>query len=208
MYSILNKKKGSIVILTVIILSFISFSVFTISFLIKNQYRKESLIKEEEILEEKEKLEKEINRVYKNYVLEEINKSSEVGSIEEYLLGKNEKEIWENNYNTTIPITDSGFYIESIYVIKNSSDTREIYSKEKGTKTNYINLIKNFSSTGRSGEVKIYLKNINEKLDIQNYKSYESKISGEVSIVYFYSGWGNDLEDVERRGGKINVKIY
>lgn len=201
-----KKNKGAVLFIVVGILSILSWSIFTGSFIIKDHYNKIFIEKSRENIEENKKIAKSIYKVYmKN--LENKN----VEDIASYLLKREGKEIWEENFEYGFPLTDSSYYIDEIYIKKiQGIDTifERIYSKESGQKNNYFGIIKNFSTINRSNSIRIILKK-----DIKNFKlgeleKYWLEIFGVVEIMYFFKGSKYPLENVEKSQGEIDVKIF
>ena len=181
-----KKNKGAVLFIIIGILSVLSWSIFTGSFILKEHYNKIFIEKNGDILEENKKI---ANSFYKIYMKNLENKN--IKDIDSYLLKNGEKEIWEENFGDSFSLTDSGYYINEIYIKKfQGIDTsfERIYSKESGQKNNYFGIIKNF----RIGDL----------------EKYWVEIFGIVEIKYFFKGSRYPLENIEKSQGEIDVKIF
>ena len=211
MFILSNKKNGNILIFITMILSFLSFGVFTTSFIIKNQYRKEGFQKEAKLLDDKKILENTIKKIYLSHVEEMVLNDETLKNKEEYILKIDDKEIWEENYGDIKPITDSGFEIEKIYIKKYFIDEvyREIYNKETSKKNNYIGIIRNFSSLNIYNNIRIKLIHVDKTIQIENIKNEKNvNITAMIEIKYLYKGHNYILENIEKLKGEIGVTVY
>lgn len=207
MWSIFNKKRGSVLILVISLLSVISWSIFTVSFIIQKEFKKKSLEKQYEQREEKEELSKIFIKLYTKYIEKEIGKNSNLEDKIDYLLFFNGTNIIMNNYGDKNIISDSGYYIDKIYLkkfLENDSLYKEIYSKNKGQKNNYKGIINNFSYVNNYNQIKINLKKMKSIVKI-NKKNYKTDIFAIVEIKYFFKGSKYSWEKIEKIRGDINV---
>ena len=93
MLSMFKKNKGAVLFIIIGILSVLSWSIFTGSFILKEHYNKIFIEKNGDILEENKKI---ANSFYKIYMKNLENKN--IKDIDSYLLKNGEKEIWEENF--------------------------------------------------------------------------------------------------------------
>ena len=202
-----KKNKGAVLFIVIGILSVLSWSIFTGSFILKDHYNKIFIEKNGDILEENKKI---ANSFYKIYMKNLENKNIE--DIASYLLKKGEKEIWKENFGDSFSLTDSGYYIDEIYIMKKfqgiDTSFEKIYSKESGQKNNYFGIIKNFSSINRNNTIRIILKKDIKNFRIGDLEKYWVEIFGIVEIKYFFKGSKYPLENIEKSQGEINVKIF
>lgn len=179
-----EKSKGAVLFIVIGILSVLSWSIFTGSFILKDYYNKIFIEKNGDTLEENKKIATSFRKVYiKN--LENKN----IVDIASYLLKKDEKEIWEENFGDSFSLTDSGYYIDEIYIKKIQgidASFEKIYSKGSGQKNNYFGIIKNFSIINRSNCIRIILKKDIKNFRIGDLKKYWVEIFGTVEIRYFF----------------------
>lgn len=205
-----KKNKGFILLITVGILSVISWSIFTCSFVIRKQIKKIGINKLKIQKDKKEKLEKNIYKIYMKSIEKKIQEDIEIENISDYLLKKDKIEIWTKNYGNSFILTDSNYYIDEIYVKKieeTDSHLKKIYIK--GTnKNNYFQLIKNFSYINRFNMVRIKLKKQIKNFRIGEDSKYQLEIYGKVDIKYFFKGDRYPLENIEKSKGDIDVKIF
>lgn len=201
-----KKNKGAVLFIVIGILSVLSWSIFTGSFILKDYYNKIFIEKNGDTLEENKKIANSFRKVYiKN--LENKN----IVDIASYLLKKDEKEIWEENFGDSFSLTDSGYYIDEIYIKKIQgidASFEKIYSKGSGQKNNYFGIIKNFSIINRSNCIRIILKKDIKNFRIGDLEKYWVEIFGTVEIRYFFKGSRYPLENIEKSQGEINVKIF
>lgn len=198
-----KKNKGAVLFIVIGILSVLSWSIFTGSFILKDHYNKIFIEKNGDILEENKKI---ANSFHKIYIENLENKN-----IASYLLKKGEKEIWEENFGDSFSLTDSGYYIDEIYIRKIQgidASFERIYSKESGQKNNYFGIIKNFSTINRSNTIRIILKKDIKNFRIGDLEKYWIEIFGIVEIKYFFKGSKYPLENIEKSQGEIDVKIF
>lgn len=210
MWCISDKKRGSLLILVISLLSVISWSIFTVSFIIQKEFKKKSLEKQFEKRVEKEEISKIFIKLYTNYIEEEIGKNSDLEDRIDYLLFFNGKNIIENNFGDKEVISDSGYYIEKIYLKKSYEDDnlyKEIYSKDRRQKNNYRGIINNFSYINNYNQIKVNLKKIESTVKINN-KIYKTDIFGIVEIKYFFKGSSYPWEKFEKIRGDIDVYFY
>lgn len=205
-----KKNKGFIILITVGILSVISWSIFTCSFVIRKQIKKIGINKLKIQKDKKEKLEKNIYKIYMKSIEKKIQEDIEIENISDYLLKKDKMEIWTKNYGNSFILTDSNYYIDEIYIKRieeTDSHLKKIYIK--GTnKNNYFQLIKNFSYINRFNMVRIKLKKEIKNFRIGEDSKYQLEIYGKVDIKYFFKGDRYPLENIEKSKGDIDVKIF
>ncbi|WP_300362191.1 hypothetical protein [Fusobacterium sp.] len=205
-----KKNKGFILLITVGILSVISWSIFTCSFVIRKQIKKIGINKLKIQKDKKEKLEKNIYKIYMKSIEKKIQEDIEIENISDYLLKKDKMEIWTKNYGNSFILTDSNYYIDEIYIKRieeTDSHLKKIYIK--GTnKNNYFQLIKNFSYINRFNMVRIKLKKEIKNFRIGEDSKYQLEIYGKVDIKYFFKGDRYPLENIEKSKGDIDVKIF
>lgn len=202
-----KKNKGAVLFIVIGILSVLSWSIFTGSFILKDYYNKIFTEKKGDNLEENKKV---ANSFHKIYIKNLENKN--IKDTANYLLKKGEKEIWEENLGDNFLLTDSGYYIDEIYMMKKFQGIdisfERIYSKESGQKNNYFGIIKNFSSINRSNTIRIILKKDIKNFRIGDLEKYWIEIFGMVEIKYFFKGSKYPLENIEKSQGEIDVKIF
>lgn len=205
-----KKNKGFILLITVGILSVISWSIFTCSFVIRKQIKKIGINKLKIQKDKREKLEKNIYKIYMKSVEKKIREDIEIENISDYLLKKDKIEIWTKNYGNSFILTDSNYYIDEIYIKRveeTDSHLKKIYIK--GTnKNNYFQLIKNFSYINRFNMVRIKLKKQIKNFRIGEESKYQLEIYGKVDIKYFFKGDRYPLENIEKSKGDIDVKVF
>lgn len=205
-----KKNKGFILLITVGILSVISWSIFTCSFVIRKQIKKIGINKLKIQKDKREKLEKNIYKIYMKSIEKKIQEDIEIENISDYLLKKDKMEIWTKNYGNSFILTDSNYYIDEIYIKRieeTDSHLKKIYIK--GTnKNNYFQLIKNFSYINRFNMVRIKLKKEIKNFRIGEDSKYQLEIYGKVDIKYFFKGDRYPLENIEKSKGDIDVKIF
>lgn len=202
-----KKNKGAVLFIVIGILSVLSWSIFTGSFILKDYFSKIFIEKKGDNLEENEKI---ANSFHKIYMKNLENKN--IKNIANYLLKKGEKEIWEEDLGDNFSLTDNGYYVDEIYMMKKIQGVdisfERIYSKESGQKNNYFGIIKNFSSINRNNAIKIILKKDIKSFRIGDLEKYWIEIFGIVEIKYFFKGSKYPLENVEKSQGEIDVKIF
>ena len=202
-----KKNKGAVLFIVIGILSVLSWSIFTGSFILKDNYNKIFVEKKGDNLEENKKI---TNNFHKIYMKNLENKN--IKNIASYLLQKGDKEIWEENFGDNFLLTDSGYYIDKIYIMKKFQGIdisfERIYSKESGQKNNYFGIIKNSSAINRSNTIKIILKKDIKNFRIGDLEKYWIEIFGIVEIKYFFKGNKYPLENIKKSQGEIDVKIF
>lgn len=201
-----TKNKGAILFIIISLLSVLSWSIFTGSFVIKNYYNKIFTEKKGKNLEEIKNLS---DNFYKLYIKNLNDKG--ITNIADYLLKRGEKDIWEENFEENFSLTDSGYYIKEIYIKKsNDVDTlfKKIYSDDGKQKNNYFRIIKNFSFINNYNTIKIILKKEVKSFKIGDLERYWIDIIGKVEIKYFFKGSRYPFEDIKKSQGDINVKIF
>ena len=205
-----KKNKGFILLITIGILSVVSWSIFTCSFIIRKQVKKIGInkLKIEKI--EKDKLLKNFYKIYMKNINKSIQENINIKNISDYLLIKDKTEIWKENYGEESVLTDNDYFIEEIYIKKleeSESLFKKIYTRGKN-KNNYFGIIKNFSYFNKFNVVRIKLKKDIREFKVGESSEYQLEIYGRVDIKYFFKGNGSPLENIEKSEGEIDVKIF
>lgn len=182
-----SKNRGHITVFAVFVFAFVSWAVFSASFLISEELFTERDQRELEIKENKETF---LEAVFLKNISEIENKIlNEAGNkdIIWYFMKKGEKLLWTENYAEE-PESDNGFLIEKLY-IKNSNGTEKIYDFSIWRDSfNYAGFIENYSIPKKSNDAVIYFsKKINGVYaEGMEDEIYNIKISGEIHTRYFY----------------------
>lgn len=182
-----SKNRGHITVFAVFVFAFVSWAVFSASFLISEEL---FTVRDQKELEIKENKENFLEAVFFKKILEIEDKIlNENGNkdIIWYFMKKGEKLLWTGNY-TEEPKSDNDFLIEKLY-IKNSDGKEKIYDfSEWRVSFNYANFIENYSIPKKSNSAVIYFFKEIKGVYAEGMEDeiYNIKISGEIHTRYFY----------------------
>ena len=182
-----SKNRGHITVFAVFVFTFVSWAVFSASFLISEEL---FTLRDQKELEIKENKENFLEAVFFKKILEIEDKIlNEAGNkdIIWYFMKKGEKLLWTGNY-TEEPKSDNDFLIEKLY-IKNYDGKEKIYDfSEWRYSFNYANFIENYSIPKKSNNAVIYFSKEINGVYAEGIEDeiYNIKISGEIHTRYFY----------------------
>ena len=167
-----NKKKGYITVVAVLVFSFISWAIFSASFLISEELF---------VLRDRKEIEKE------------ISENPDTKDVIRYFMKKGNTLLWLNNYDAFTK-SDNGFVIDKIFIKNSDGDEKTYDYSDKETVFKFKNLIKNNSVPKRTNKAVISfskeLKNVyTEEMED---KKYTIKIMGQVHTEYIFE---KDLDE-------------
>lgn len=192
-----KKKKGYLTVIAILVFSFISWAIFSASFLISEEL---FVLKDKKELGKFENQENILESVFLfkiDEIEKEISENTETKDIIEYFMKKDEKLLWLNNYDNFTK-SDNGYSIDKL-VIKNAKEEKVYdYIENKNIVFKYLNLIKNNSDAGKRNTADIYFSK-----DIKNVyaekvseEKYNININGIVRIEYIIKNNKLDEEDL------------
>ena len=181
------KNKGHISVFAVIVFAFVSWAVFSTSFLISEEL---FVLKDQKELKIRENKENILEAIFLKKISEIENKILNENGNQDiiwYFMKKGENLLWTENY-IEIPKSDNGFYIEKIYIKNYNGKTKEFNFSNWKNSFKYANLIENYSIPQKPNEAYIYfckeLKGV--YVEEMEDKIYNIKISGNIHTRYFY----------------------
>ncbi|WP_300393095.1 hypothetical protein [Fusobacterium sp.] len=202
------KNRGSITIVAFLILFFISWTIFTTSFLLYEEF---FILKDKKEMGEKENKEnlleliflKEIENI-ENFIIN----NEETRDIIWYFMKKDNTLLWFNNYKNFVK-SDNGYEIEKIY-IKNFIGNEKIYEFSKESSNfNFAGLIENNSSLKKSNIVRIYFSKELKNIFIEGEsEKFNIKISGEIFINYIFKNSFTEENIIECKIEGVKFEIY
>lgn len=204
-----NKQKGNITIFAIIILSFISWAIFSTSFLISEEL---FILKDKKELTENQNKENLLEIIFLekiNEIENQIINNKEIKDIIWYFMKKDKNLFWTNNYET-FQKSDNGYIIEKIF-IKNYSGDEKTYNFTNWNKNfRYANLIENNSIPKKRNKAIIYffkeLKNI--YIEKMENKKFNIKISGQVHTEYIFEKRFNEDALLNYELKELKFEIY
>ena len=179
----MDKNKGNVTIFVIIIISFISWAVFTCSFLLSGEI---SVMKDRKNYSAGINEEKLLEAVFHKKIKEIENEIMEkdIKDIIWYFMEKNGSFMWTKNYNS-FPISDRGYRIKEIKI---RHLERAFSENDKSFPfADYI-----LTTLNSIGQERVYVRISFEKIwenfyieDIElNKKNYNLKINGQILIEY------------------------
>lgn len=179
----MDKNKGNVTVFVIIIISFISWAVFTCSFLLSGEI---SVMKDRKNYSADINEEKLLEAVFHKKIKEIENEIMEkdIKDIIWYFMEKEGSLMWTKNYNS-FPISDRGYRIKEIKI---KYTGREFSENDKSFPfADYI-----LATLSSIGETKVYVRISFERIwknfyieDIElNKKNYNLKINGQILIEY------------------------
>ena len=204
-----NKQKGNISIFAIIILSFISWAIFSTSFLISEEL---FILKDKKELIENQNKENLLEIVFLekiNEIENQIINNEETKDIIWYFMKKDKNLFWTNNYET-FQKSDNGYIIEKIFV-KNYNGNEKTYDFTNWNKNfRYANLIENNSIPKKRNKAIIYfskeLKNV--YIEKMEDKKFNIKISGQVHTEYIFEKRFNEDALLNCELKELKFEIY
>lgn len=204
-----NKQKGNITIFAIIILSFISWAIFSTSFLISEEL---FILKDKKELTENQNKENLLEIIFLekiNEIENQIINNEEIKDIIWYFMKKDKNLFWTNNYET-FQKSDNGYIIEKIF-IKNYSGDEKTYDFTNWNKNfRYANLIENNSIPKKRNKAIIYfskeLKNV--YIEKMEDKKFNIKISGQVHTEYIFEKRFNEDALLNCELKELKFEIY
>lgn len=204
-----DKQKGNITIFAIIILSFISWAIFSTSFLISEEL---FILKDKKELTENQNKENLLEIIFLekiNEIENQIINNKEIKDIIWYFMKKDKNLFWTNNYET-FQKSDNGYIIEKIF-IKNYSGDEKTYDFTNWNKNfRYANLIENNSIPKKRNKAIIYfskeLKNI--YIEKMENKKFNIKISGQVHTEYIFEKRFNEDALLNCELKELKFEIY
>ena len=204
-----NKQKGNISIFAIIILSFISWAIFSTSFLISEEL---FILKDKKELIENQNKENLLEIVFLekiNEIENQIINNEETKDIIWYFMKKDKNLFWTNNYET-FQKSDNGYIIEKIFV-KNYNGNEKTYDFTNWNKNfRYANLIENNSIPKKRNKAIIYfskeLKNV--YIEKMEDKKFNIKISGQIHIEYIFEKRFNEDALLNCELKELKFEIY
>lgn len=204
-----NKQKGNITIFAIIILSFISWAIFSTSFLISEEL---FILKDKKELTENQNKENLLEIIFLekiNEIENQIINNEETKDIIWYFMKKDKNLFWTNNYET-FQKSDNGYIIEKIF-IKNYSGDEKTYDFTNWNKNfRYANLIENNSIPKKRNKAIIYfskeLKNV--YIEKMEDKKFNIKISGQVHTEYIFEKRFNEDALLNCELKELKFEIY
>lgn len=204
-----NKQKGNITIFAIIILSFISWAIFSTSFLISEEL---FILKDKKELTENQNKENLLEIIFLekiNEIENQIINNEETKDIIWYFMKKDKNLFWTNNYET-FQKSDNGYIIEKIF-IKNYSGDEKTYDFTNWNKNfRYANLIENNSIPKKRNKAIIYfskeLKNV--YIEKMEDKKFNIKISGQVHTKYIFEKRFNEDALLNCELKELKFEIY
>lgn len=202
------KNRGSITIVAFLILFFISWTIFTTSFLLYEEF---FILKDKKEMVEKENKENLLELIFLKEI-ENIENSiinnEETRDIIWYFMKKDNTLLWFNNYKDFVK-SDNGYEIEKIY-IKNFIGNEKIYEFSKESSNfNFVGLIENNSSLKKSNIVRIYFSKELKDIFIEGEsEKFNIKISGEIFINYIFKNSFTEENIIECKIEGVKFEIY
>ncbi|WP_300358606.1 hypothetical protein [Fusobacterium sp.] len=202
------KNRGSITIVAFLILFFISWTIFTTSFLLYEEF---FILKDKKEMVEKENKENLLELIFLKEI-ENIENSiinnEETRDIIWYFMKKDNTLLWFNNYKNFVK-SDNGYEIEKIY-IKNFIGNEKIYEFSKESSNfNFAGLIENNSSLKKSNIVRIYFSKELKNIFIEGEsEKFNIKISGEIFINYMFDNSFTEENIIECKIEGVKFEIY
>lgn len=181
------KKTGNITAITIIVLLFITFTVFSISFLISQETellrdKKNYLIKEN-----KQNIIENIFDCYIKNIEKEINSNDKIFDIIDYIIKCEEKIIFLNNYENE-PVSYSGFAIENINIVLYNGKKEFIDFSNWKYKYSYARIIKNFSFSNYENICFITFTKKENSFSVEGIKTkFNLTIKGTIKIKYSFN---------------------
>lgn len=204
-----NKQKGNITIFAIIILSFISWAIFSTSFLISEEL---FILKDKKELTENQNKENLLEIIFLekiNEIENQIINNEETKDIIWYFMKKDKNLFWTNNYET-FQKSDNGYIIEKIF-IKNYSGDEKTYDFTNWNKNfRYANLIENNSIPKKRNKVIIYFSKElkNAYIEKMEDKKFNIKISGQVHTEYIFEKRFNEDALLNYELKELKFEIY
>lgn len=202
-----DKNKGNIIFLVILVISFISWSIFTASFLISNQ---KEIIHDKNLSVAVENEERLLEIIFYKFIKDIDREICEknIKDIIYYFMEKDGALIWENNYETFVK-TNRGFIISAIQI---NERTHEFSETSKNFR--YNNYITNgiLSNIRNSAVIRFYKewKNIfiESENNIDDTQKYTIKMTGTILIDYGYKIPGEDKSMKTYRIEGLRFEIY
>lgn len=193
-----KRKKGNIVIFTIAVLSFISWTIFTSSFLLSGEVSILKDRRESKILDEKEGI---INSFFVTYIKnieKEINENEKIKDIIHYVSLKENFPIWTENYSRFVK-TDSGYFISKITI-----NRKNFYFSESDDNFNYLDFISSKLLENQVNTVIIYFVKDLKNIYIEDSKNiYDIEITCQLEVRYKDYKAGGGVENIS----SIDLKV-
>lgn len=202
------KNRGSITVVVFFILFFISWTIFTTSFLLYEEF---FILKDKKEMVEKENKENLLELIFLKEI-ENIENSiinnEETRDIIWYFMKKDNTLLWFNNYKNFVK-SDNGYEIEKIY-IKNFIGNEKIYEFSKESSNfNFAGLIENNSSLKKSNIVRIFFSKELKDIFIEGEsEKFNIKISGEIFINYMFDNSFTEENIIQCKIEGVKFEIY
>lgn len=193
-----KRKKGNIVIFTIAVLSFISWTIFTSSFLLSEEVSILKDKRENKILDEKEGI---INSFFVTYIKnieKEINENEKIKDIIHYISLKENSFIWTENYSRFVK-TDSGYFISKITI-----NRKNFYFSENDESFNYLDFISSKLLENKVDTVIIYfVKELRNTYIGDSKNIYDMEITCQMEVEYKTYKDGGGIENIN----SIDLKV-
>lgn len=204
-----NKKKGYITVVAVLVFSFISWAIFSASFLISEEL---FVLRDRKEIEKNESIENLLEAVFLKKVEEiekEISENPDTKDVIRYFMKKGNTLLWLNNYDAFTK-SDNGFVIDKIFIKNSDGDEKTYDYSDKETVFKFKNLIKNNSVPKRTNKAVISfskeLKNVyTEEMED---KKYTIKIMGQVHTEYIFEKYLDEDSLVNCEIKELRFEIY
>lgn len=191
-----ERRKGNITVFAVLVLAFVSWTVFSVSFLLRGELE---VLKDKNYISAKENKENLLEIIFLKTIAEienNIVNDEETKDIMWYIFKKDGKLLWLENYTEFVK-SDSGFFISRIY-IKNSYGLEKTYEFSENSRSfRYAGLIGNNSIPKKVNDARVHFKKEMKNIYLEGAenKKYNIKAEGYIVLKYLYENtFGEDTE--------------
>lgn len=178
------KKRGSISLFAIVIITFISWIIFSASFLLNEEIL---ILKDDSdirILNNNKNYFENIFKIYLNSINFEIENNDQFNDIIDYVSKKNGDFIFLNNYSSEVE-TDSNFKITKIYTRPYCELGKTYDFKKNKNSFKYVNILKNQSTSKIANEsIIVFEKKINDIFIENHNQDYTFVIVAKIEIKY------------------------
>lgn len=202
-----NRKKGNITAFTVMILAFISWAVFSASFLISGELQVLNFQKTAEAEENKKIFLEVIFLKTIDEIENYLSENPETKDIIWYFFKKGNKLLWTENYNNYVE-SDTGFFINKIIIRRSFSDETTYEFSETSKHFKYTGLIANNSIPSKSHSLVVYFSKELKNLFVEDMGRYNIRIEGQAVIEYYFNKVFNEEAVTSCEIKELHFEIY